>query len=585
MGAPRKNYAAPAGIGAAALGFAALPMFGAWPFAESFLYLLFFWIALATSWTVLSGYSGYVSFGHGAFYGVGVYATANLGAHVPVWLCLLAGGLLAACLGAAAGLVVFRVKRLRGELFALLTLALAIVLGTVILNTPIDGGPGISLMAVHLPRIYNNASSTVYLLGMLAAMASLAAAWAVQNSRLGRGLFAIADDEDAAEILGVPTLRFKIAALALSAFLAGAAGSVHALFVSYVTVGETFSITVPLFVLLMSVLGGARRWYGPAIGAVFVAGLTNLLVGGDWALAARALIGFTLIVATLYLPEGVAGLIEHKFRAREKPEPRRAPMPASANDNAPAPAPISGAPLLRIEDIRLAFRGVRALDGVTLDIREGEILGLVGPNGSGKSTLINVISGFYRPDAGSLVFAGEDASGDEGHRRARRGIARTFQIPRPFRRLTVLENVVVAGEFGARGLDHAAALACARELLEFVGLAERADALPAAINLHQRKFLELARALASGARLIMLDEVLAGLTPSEITTAIAMVRKIRATGAAILFVEHNMRAVLALADRLIVLNQGKIIAQGGPRAVISDPAVISAYLGDDDAQP
>ena len=583
MSAPvMKSYRGLVAILAATLAFAALPLFQPSPFLESFLYLLFFWIALATSWTILSGFTGYVSFGHGAFYGAGVYATANLGPHAPLWVCLLAGGLVAAVLGGAVGFVVFRVRRLRGELFALLTLALAIVLATIILNTPIDGGPGVSLMGVRLPRLYANPSSTIYLLGALVAMGSLATAWLVQYSSFGRGLFAISDDEDVAEILGVPTLGFKVAALALSSFLAGVAGAVHALFVSYVTVGETFSITVPLFVLLMSVLGGARHWLGPAIGAIFVTTLTNALVGGDWALAARALIGVTLIVATLYLPEGVIGFLAHRFRARAKPALAAAPVVEPAPEVAPK-RPI-GDVLLQCDDVHLAFRGVRALNGVTLEVREGEILGLVGPNGSGKSTLINVISGFYRPDAGRLVFAGSDVTADEGHRRARRGIARTFQIPRPFNRLSVLDNVVVAGQFGARGLDHATALAQAREWLSFVGLDARAQSLPRELNLHQRKFLELARALASGARLIMLDEVLAGLTPAEITTAIDMVRKIHASGATIIFVEHNMRAVLALTDRLVVLNQGQIIAQGDPRVVMQDPLVISAYLGDADAQ-
>ena len=583
MSAPtKKSYGGLWAILAATLAFAALPLFNPSPFAESFLYLLFFWIALATSWTILSGFTGYVSFGHGAFYGVGVYATANLGPHVPLWVCLLAGGVIAAALGGAVGFVVFRVRRLRGELFALLTLALAIVLATIILNTPIDGGPGVSLMGVRLPKLYANPSSTIYLMGALVAMSSLALAWLVQYSRFGRGLFAISDDEDVAEILGVPTLGFKVAALALSSFLAGVAGAVHALFVSYVTVGETFSITVPLFVLLMSVLGGARHWLGPAIGAIFVASLTNSLVGGDWALAARALIGMTLIVATIYLPEGVIGLLAHRFRPRAKAQAQA--IPTAAEATAPEQKRPIGDVLLHCDDVHLAFRGVRALNGVTLDVREGEILGLVGPNGSGKSTLINVISGFYTPDAGRLDFAGATVTADSGHERARRGIARTFQIPRPFRRLSVLDNVVIAGQFGARGLDHDAALRQAREWLAFVGLDARAQALPAELNLHQRKFLELARALASGARLIMLDEVLAGLTPSEITTAIDMVRKIHSSGATIIFVEHNMRAVLALTDRLVVLNQGQIIAQGEPRAVMRDPAVISAYLGDANAQ-
>ena len=575
-------------IAIAACGLALLPILRPSPYVESFLYLLFFWIALATSWTILSGFSGYVSFGHGAFYGAGVYTMANLGPHWPLPAAWLAAGLIAAALGALFGAVIFRVKRLRGELFALLTLSLAIVLGTIVLNTRIDGGPGISLMAVRLPAVYRNPSSTVYLLGLLAAAASLACAWLVQHSRFGRGLFAISDDEDVAETLGVPTYAFKVAALTLSALLAGLAGGVHALFVSYVTVGETFSITVPLFVLLMSVLGGARSWLGPAVGAVFVTTLTNLMVGGDWALAARAIIGLTLIVGTLYLPEGVIGYWTRRRHAGAAPQTGAAISVAGEAAAAGGKAQQInrtgiGGTLLSCRGIALAFRGVKALDGVSLDVRDGEILGLVGPNGSGKSTLINVLCGFYRPAAGAIEFAGRDITNLSGHGKAQCGISRTFQIPRPFARLTVLENVVAAAQFGARQLSYAQALATAHEYLAFVELEARAGALPAQLNLHQRKFLELARALASGAKLIMLDEVLAGLTPSEITAAIAMVRRIHANGATIIFVEHNMRAVLALTDRLIVLNQGRIIAQGAPLDVINDPAVITAYLGEPDA--
>jgi branched-chain amino acid transport system permease protein len=235
--------------------------------------------------------------------------------------------------------------------------------------------------------------------------------------------------------------------------------------------------------------------------------------------------------------------------------------------------------LLRCEDVHKYFRGVRALTGVTLEVRAGEILGIVGPNGSGKSTLVNVISGFLKPTAGRIVFAGHDLAGEEGHRIARAGIARTYQIPRPFRRLSVLENVRLAAMFGGGALSPADADRDARQWLAFVGLAERAHALPSELNLHQRKFLELARALASRPRLVLLDEVLSGLTPTEIESAVAMVRRIRDQGATVIFIEHNMRAVLELSDRLVVLNFGQVIAEGVPREVMREPEVVSAYLG------
>ena len=561
--------------------FALLPLAQPPAFVESFLYLVFFWIALATSWTILSGYSGYFSFGHGAFFGTGMYATAKLvtAFEMPfLWTLVFAGGL-AALLGVVIGAIVFRVKSLRGELFALLTLAVTFVLATVVLNTRIDGGPGVFLSGVSLPKIYGSPASTIYLLGLAIGLASIAIAMVIQRSRLGRGLFAIADDEDVAEVMGVPTYRFKLIAFAISSFLAGVAGGIHAVFVTYVTVGETFSITVPLFVVLMSILGGARHWIGPAIGATFVTILTYAFVGGELALAGRAIIGLTLVLAILFVPHGVMGLIETRKRRAAATNTAPAESLPTFASAAVAPSVAEARTVLQCDQVELSFRGVRALAGVSLEVREGEILGLVGPNGSGKSTLVNAISGFYRPQAGRILFAGADLAQQTPHRIARHGIARTYHIPRPYNRLTVLENVALAGMFGAGRLDPAAAEREARIWLEFVGLGSRTGALPASLNLHQRKFLELSRALASRPKLVLLDEVLSGLTPAEINNAIKLVREIRARGATILFIEHNMRAVLELTDRLYVLNHGQVIASGLPRDVVKDPGVVSAYLG------
>jgi branched-chain amino acid transport system permease protein len=226
-----------------------------------------------------------------------------------------------------------------------------------------------------------------------------------------------------------------------------------------------------------------------------------------------------------------------------------------------------------------AFRGLRALQEVDLEVRAGEILGLVGPNGSGKSTMINVISGHYRADGGRIRFQGRDLAGLDAHRIARAGIARTYQIPRPFEHLTVLQNVALAARFGHAALAAAEAQREARYWLEFCGLAAKSGVLPDDLNLHQRKFLELARALASRPQLVLLDEVLSGLTPSEIEGAIRTIRTIRDQGATIVFVEHVMRAVMELTDRIVVLNQGRVIAEGAPVEVMGRDEVVTAYLG------
>ncbi len=563
-------------------------------FYESFLYLCFHWIVLAVSWNILSGYSGYFSFGHGAFFGAGIYTTAVLAGKfdVPFLWTLPAAAAVAALFGVGLGAVVFRVRSMRGELFALLTLAVTFVLATIVLNTPIDGGPGVYLSAVPVPAIMASPSSTFYVLAMVLAVLTLWIAYEIHRSRLGTGLFAIHDDEDVAEVMGVPTYRYKLAAFGVSCALAGVAGGIHAIFVSYVTIGETFSIIVPLTVVLMSVLGGTRHWFGPAIGAVVVTVLLYAFTAGDYAIAGRAAVGLILIVVILFMPEGILGQILRTLKRRRPASAAAAAektaTPAAGVESASMRAPDArhaassvapGRVLLELRGLSKSFSGLQALDGIDMDVRQGEILGLVGPNGSGKSTLINVVSGHYRADAGRIVFDGRDLLGLLAHRIARTGIARTYQIPRPFAHLSVLENVALPAMFGRGTLGRADAEREARRWLEFTGLSARAGALPGELNLHQRKFLEFARALAAHPSLLFLDEVLSGLTPSEIDDAIRLIRSIREQGTSIVFVEHVMRAVMELTDRVVVLNYGRVIAEGNPAEAMRRPEVMTAYLG------
>lgn len=569
------------GLACAGLGLGALALLGLPAFYESFLYLLFSWIALATSWALLSGYAGYFSFGHGAFFGAGMYTTATLttALEVPFLWTLPVAGALAALLGAGIGAVVFRVKRLRGELFALLTLAITFVLATVVLNTRIDGGPGVYLSAVPLPAWLASPTGTLYCLGLALAVGTVGAAYAIARSRLGLGLFAIHDDEDVAEVEGVPTFRYKLVAFALSAGIAGVAGAVHAMYVTYVTVGETFSITVPLYVVLMSVLGGARHWLGPAVGAIVIGASLFVFTGGQQAVLGRAVVALALVLAILLLPEGLVPALVRRARAwrRSPPALEAGPAQVSAVPSDGQPSPPAAA--LECRDVAKTFGGIQALRGVSLTVAPGEIVGLVGPNGSGKTTLINAISGHYQPDRGRITLGGAELSGRPAHEIAALGITRTYQIPRPFAHLTVLDNVAVAATFGAARCPPPRARVEARRWLAFTGLGRRAAARPHELNLHERKFLELARALAGRPRVILLDEVLSGLTPAEIAGAIRLVRAIHADGVAILFVEHLMRAVLDLSHRVVVLNEGEVIAEGRPHEAMRDPRVVDVYLG------
>ncbi len=561
---------------AGGVALAALPWLGASAFAQSFLYLLFHWMVLALSWNILSGYTGYFSFGHGVFFGAGVYGTTYLAGRMdwPFLLTLPASMLIAALLGVTLGAIVFRVRSVRGEVFALLTLAVTFVVATIILNTRIDGGPGIYLIGVDIPRLGPSPAASLYLLGLFACVVTMLAAYGVYASKFGAGLFAIHDDEDVAEVMGVPTYRFKLVALGLSCALAGLAGGIHAVFVSYVTVSETFSITVPLSVVLMSVLGGRRHWIGPAVGAVAITCLLYAVTSGSYAVIGRGAVGLILVVVILLMPNGILGVVLARLSKRRRREATHEalPLPLAATPHQ------AGGILLSVSGLSKSFKGVQALSDVRLEVRQGEILGLIGPNGSGKSTFINVVSGHYRADAGEILFEGRNLIGREAHDVARAGIARTYQIPRPFAEMTVIENVAMAGMYGG-GKSKGAALDDARRHLASAGLGDKAQWLPDELNLHQRKFLELARALAAGPRLLLLDEVLSGLTPTEIDGAIAMIRRIRDQGTTIVFVEHVMRAVVALTDRIVVLNHGKLIAEGLPADVMNDPVVRTAYLG------
>lgn len=235
--------------------------------------------------------------------------------------------------------------------------------------------------------------------------------------------------------------------------------------------------------------------------------------------------------------------------------------------------------LLQLDRVSRRFGGLKALDAVSLAIEPGEVVGLIGPNGAGKTTLINVITGTHPATGGSVRFADRDITREKPHRIARCGVARTFQIVQPFPHMTVLDNAAAGALFAGRAPSLREARAVALERLAFTGLAQVAERPAASLTLAQRKRLELAKGLAMRPRLLMLDEVNAGLNPAEIDDALAIIRRIAESGVAILVIEHLMKVVRAVAQRLIVLHHGQLIAQGMPQAVLADPAVIEAYLG------
>jgi branched-chain amino acid transport system permease protein len=469
-------------------------------------------------------------------------------------------------------------------------------------------------------------------------------AYVMEHSRTGWALFAIRDAEDVAERLGVPTFRYKMLAISLTGLIAGLAGAVYAMQVGFITVEGTFNLTVPLFVIVMSVLGGRNHWLGPTLGALVIVTLQNRLAASGFEGWNLIVLGVILIALVLLAPNGLmdrlqrrpwtaaavflgvvgvlavlrvwggfldwmaAGLLITVVVAfipgrREKAAAGRVPAPTvaeaeapttphSTGDAGPAGAAQAGGPIpapprvvpdgevvVVCEEVAKSFGGVQALQGVSLTIAEGELIGLVGPNGSGKTTLVNLMSGAFEPTSGDIRLAGHSIPGMAPHRIAHLGVARTYQIPRPFGSMTVRDNVAVAIMFGREPRSLAAARVAAEEHLELVGIAHLGDALPDQVNLHQRQLLEIARALATKPNVLFLDEALAGLNPVEIDNAVEVVRRIHRSGIAIVLVEHLLRVVNQLATRVVVLNQGTVLADGEPATVMADPAVVTAYLG------
>ncbi len=574
------------GLGMLILAFLLLPLFVRSPYHLHLVILFLLWVGLGESWNLLGGFTGQVSFGHAAFFGTGAYVTSLLyiGPGVPLIVGGLLGGLFAAALSIPIGIVCFR---LRGPYFALTILGISEILRIVAINwRSLTKGP----VGVLFPPIFRDRLPFYYIVLALAVL-TMAVVWFTLRSKAGYYFRALRDDQDAANAVGIDPTRFKLVSLILSAFLTGLLGGFFAPYQGYIDPDVVFSIPdISIAMIVVAVLGGMGSLWGPPVGAIIVVVLSEILratLGGAHLLVYSAVI----IAIVIYLPGGLVAWFERLLArpgarpgaaaagAEERPTAATLARVASAGRERMQPGgePGKNGVLLRAERVTKAFGGLLALQDVDFQVRTGEVLGLIGPNGAGKTTLLSVISGFERPSAGRVSFHAHDITRLPPHRIAHLGVARTFQIVRPLKKMTVLDNVLTAAL--ANTVHVHAAREQAEEVLQFVELSHRRQALAGSLTLGERKRLEMARALATGPELLLLDEVAAGLNATETKTIVAILERIRKAGISIVAVEHVMQVIMSISDRIVVLHYGKVLAEGMPAEVARNPEVIQAYLG------
>jgi branched-chain amino acid transport system ATP-binding protein/branched-chain amino acid transport system permease protein len=591
VAAPRVIGPRGLGVGVLLLVFLLLPLFVRSPYHLHLVILFLLWVGLGQSWNLLGGFTGQVSFGHAAFFGTGAYVTSLLyiGPGVPLVLGGLLGGIFAATLSIPIGLICFR---LRGPYFALTILGISEILRIIAINwRSLTKGP----VGVLFPPIFRDKLPFYYIVLALAVL-TMVVVWVTLRSKAGYYFRALRDDQDAANALGINPTRFKLVSLILSAFLTGLLGGFFAPYQGYIDPDVVFSIPdVSIAMIVVVVLGGMGNLWGPPVGAIIVVMLSEILrasLGEAHLLVYAALI----ITIVIFLPEGLVGWLARLLaRGSSRRRPAASPVPDRPAETVPPESGPAGRArlaaggdggsdgvLLRAEKVTKAFGGLLALQNVDFQVRQGEVLGLIGPNGAGKTTLLSVISGFERATAGKITFDSHDITRLAPYRAAYLGVARTFQIVRPLKKMTVLDNVVTAAL--AHTVRVGAAREKAEEILQFVELSHRRRAMAGSLTLGERKRLEMARALATRPKLLLLDEVAAGLNYTETKDVVAILERIREAGISIVAVEHVMQVIMSISDRIVVLDYGQVLAEGKPAEVARNPEVIQAYLGAAEAE-
>ena len=552
---------------------------------------------LAIGMGLAMGIAGQINLAQVAFFGVSAYATAIGTTHFGLgfWPAAVLALVISAVIGLLVGIPALRMQ---SHYLGIVTLGLALGFINWSTNDQLAGGaegiPGIPappMFGIDLTSEY-----LYYYLEVVVFAIALVFGLFVVRTGLGRRLMAMRDDPLAAGAVGARIPVLRMTAFALSSVFGGLAGVLYVGLIHYIA-PDTFNITNMFLLLAMVVIGGRQSLVGCVVGAVALTLVRETLV--DYPTFAQLGFGVVVVVMVVFAPTGLAGIparlrvvIDRRLgRTTERATLRPfRPFPAAA---ANTPAEPGGTPILEVREIAKRFRGLRALDDVSLTVHRGEIRGIVGPNGSGKTTLFNVISGFYRPSAGKVLMDGRVISGRRPYRLATLGLARTFQNLRLFAELTVRDNLMVALDRSRMHAIWRYALwpvgiwrqerrlgRQADELLDRFGIAEFAGAAPGSLPYGIQRRIEIARAMAGAPRLLLLDEPAAGLNGEEVRQLAEIVRSIRDSGVTVVLIEHNMGLVMSLCERVTVLANGSVIAEGTPAEVAGDHAVIEAYLGD-----